>query len=51
MGDPQGLGDCWLAGRLGSGGQGVVYDAYDADGNRVAIKVLHANGDRAIGGW
>ncbi|MET7330550.1 protein kinase [Nonomuraea sp. NPDC005650] len=47
-GDPQRIGEYWLAGRLGSGGQGVVYDAYDADGNRVAIKVLHANGDRAI---
>ncbi|MBB5785230.1 WD40 repeat domain-containing serine/threonine protein kinase [Nonomuraea jabiensis] len=47
-GDPQRIGDYWLAGRLGSGGQGVVYDAYDADGRRVAVKVLHANGDRAI---
>ncbi|MEV6038127.1 serine/threonine-protein kinase [Nonomuraea sp. NPDC052116] len=47
-GDPQRIGDYWLAGRLGSGGQGVVYDAYDAGGRRVAVKVLHANGDRAI---
>ncbi|WP_279472862.1 WD40 repeat domain-containing serine/threonine protein kinase [Actinomadura darangshiensis] len=30
-----------LAGRLGAGGQGVVYDAYGPDGTRVAIKVLH----------
>ncbi|TDC05730.1 hypothetical protein E1267_18680 [Nonomuraea longispora] len=47
-GDPQRVGNYWLAGRLGSGGQGVVYDAYDADGNRVAVKVLHAADDRAV---
>ncbi|MEV0229745.1 protein kinase family protein [Nonomuraea sp. NPDC050786] len=47
-GAPQRIGSYWLAGRLGSGGQGVVYDAYDADGNRVAVKVLHAAGDRAL---
>ncbi|MEU7894159.1 serine/threonine-protein kinase [Nonomuraea sp. NPDC049152] len=40
-GDPQRLGGYWLAGRLGSGGQGVVYQAYDDSGARVAIKVLH----------
>ncbi|MGP3962631.1 serine/threonine-protein kinase [Nonomuraea sp. 3N208] len=39
--DPQRLGDYWLAGRLGAGGQGVVYEAYAEDGRRVAIKVLH----------
>ncbi|WP_433415366.1 WD40 repeat domain-containing serine/threonine protein kinase [Microtetraspora malaysiensis] len=44
-GDPQHVGDYWLAGRLGEGGQGVVYDAYDGEGRRVAIKVLHASGD------
>ncbi|WP_143590944.1 protein kinase domain-containing protein [Thermoactinospora rubra] len=37
--DPQRLGDYWLAGRLGSGGQGVVYEGYGEDGRRVAIKV------------
>ncbi|MFB9246971.1 WD40 repeat domain-containing serine/threonine protein kinase [Sphaerisporangium melleum] len=42
-GDPARLGDYWLAGRLGAGGQGVVYEAYDAEGARVAVKVLHAD--------
>ncbi|GAA3127345.1 serine/threonine-protein kinase [Streptosporangium carneum] len=42
-GDPQRLGGYWLAGRLGAGGQGVVYEAYDAAGGRVAIKVLHGD--------
>ncbi|SEG17518.1 Protein kinase domain-containing protein [Nonomuraea solani] len=44
-GDPQRLGPYWLAGRLGAGGQGVVYEAYTEDARRVAIKVLH--GDQA----
>ncbi|MFD1536998.1 serine/threonine-protein kinase [Nonomuraea guangzhouensis] len=49
-GDPARLGDFWLAGRLGAGGQGVVYEAYDPQGVRVAIKVLHgdAAGDRDL---
>ncbi|WP_431897645.1 WD40 repeat domain-containing serine/threonine protein kinase [Nonomuraea sp. bgisy101] len=42
-GDPQRLGGYWLAGRLGAGGQGVVYQAYDDSGARVAIKVLHTS--------
>ncbi|MGJ6968172.1 protein kinase domain-containing protein [Streptosporangium sp. G11] len=42
-GDPQRLGGYWLAGRLGAGGQGVVYEAYDAEGARVAVKVLHGD--------
>ncbi|WP_250572546.1 WD40 repeat domain-containing serine/threonine protein kinase [Nonomuraea sediminis] len=42
-GDPHRLGDLWLAGRLGAGGQGVVYEAYDSQGTRVAIKVLHGD--------
>ncbi|MET8141802.1 WD40 repeat domain-containing serine/threonine-protein kinase [Sphaerisporangium sp. NPDC005288] len=42
-GDPQRVGGYWLAGRLGAGGQGVVYEAYDAEGSRVAIKVLHGH--------
>ncbi|GAA3207170.1 WD40 repeat domain-containing serine/threonine-protein kinase [Actinocorallia longicatena] len=40
-GDPQEIGGYWLAGRLGAGGQGVVYEAYGADGVRVAVKALH----------
>ncbi|MEU7895823.1 WD40 repeat domain-containing serine/threonine-protein kinase [Nonomuraea sp. NPDC049152] len=40
-GDPLRIGDYWLAGRLGAGGQGVVYEAYDQAGRRVAIKMLH----------
>ncbi|MFC4531758.1 protein kinase domain-containing protein [Sphaerisporangium dianthi] len=39
--DPERLGGYWLAGRLGAGGQGVVYEAYDGEGRRVAIKVVH----------
>ncbi|GLW10175.1 hypothetical protein Misp01_53040 [Microtetraspora sp. NBRC 13810] len=42
-GDPQRLGDYWLAGRLGAGGQGVVYEAYDPGGRRVAVKVLYGD--------
>ncbi|MGV9775380.1 serine/threonine-protein kinase [Streptosporangium sp. NPDC003464] len=39
-GDPQHLGDYRLAGRLGEGCRGVVYEAYDPGGRRVALKVL-----------
>ncbi|MEU4549563.1 serine/threonine-protein kinase [Nonomuraea dietziae] len=42
-GDPQRLGGYWLAGRVGEGGQGVVYEGYDAEGERVAIKVLRGD--------
>ncbi|WP_066942432.1 serine/threonine-protein kinase [Microtetraspora fusca] len=42
-GDPPRLGDYWLAGRVGAGGQGVVYEAYDPEGVRVAVKVLHGD--------
>ncbi|MFI6815639.1 protein kinase [Nonomuraea sp. NPDC050328] len=40
-GDPERLGGYWLAGRLGTGGQGIVYEAYDEQGRRFAVKVLH----------
>ncbi|MEW9529561.1 WD40 repeat domain-containing serine/threonine protein kinase [Microbispora sp. NPDC049125] len=43
-GDPRRLGDYWLAGRLGEGGQGVVYEAYDESGLRVAVKALRMAG-------
>ncbi|MEV5741248.1 serine/threonine-protein kinase [Microbispora rosea] len=36
------MGRYRLASRLGSGGQGVVYEGYDEAANRVAVKVLHA---------
>lgn len=39
--DPRRIGDYWLAGRLGAGGQGVVYEAYDESGGRVAVKAFH----------
>ncbi|MDP9863296.1 MULTISPECIES: serine/threonine-protein kinase [Streptosporangium] len=42
-GDPLRLGGYRPAGRLGAGGQGIVYEAYDAEGGRVAIKVLHGD--------
>ncbi|WP_310713355.1 protein kinase domain-containing protein [Nonomuraea sp. 3-1Str] len=38
-GDPVSLGGYWLAGRLGAGVRGVVYDAYDDEGRRFALKV------------
>jgi eukaryotic-like serine/threonine-protein kinase len=40
--DPPALGGFRLAGRLGEGGQGVVYLAHSGDGEPVAVKLLNA---------
>ncbi|MFI6731389.1 serine/threonine-protein kinase [Nonomuraea sp. NPDC050451] len=45
--DPHRLGRYWLVGRLGAGGQGVVYEAYGEPGERVAIKVPRSEGAQA----
>lgn len=45
-GDPRQLGAFYLDGRLGAGGQGVVYEGYGPDGERVAVKALHGVSDR-----
>jgi hypothetical protein len=44
-GDPGGLGDYVLAGRLGEGGQGTVFLGRSPDGEDVAVKLLHAVDD------
>ncbi|MGI8330139.1 serine/threonine protein kinase [Actinomadura scrupuli] len=40
--DPQRLGDFRLTGRLGEGGQGVVFRGESGPGEVVAVKLLHA---------
>ncbi|GLX04135.1 hypothetical protein Misp03_10620 [Microbispora sp. NBRC 16548] len=40
-GDPTRLGPFVLSGRLGEGGQGVVYFGQDQAGGRAAVKLLH----------
>ena len=40
--DPEQLGSYRLTGRLGEGGQGVVYLGESPDGEMVAVKLLHA---------
>ncbi|HLT84494.1 MAG TPA: protein kinase, partial [Phototrophicaceae bacterium] len=37
----QGIDGYHLVRRIGAGGMGSVHEALDADGNRVAVKVLH----------
>lgn len=41
--DPTRLGAYTVEGRIGVGGQGVVYLARDAKGRKVAVKTLHAD--------
>jgi serine/threonine protein kinase len=41
-GDPRHVGPYQLVGLLGEGGQGVVYQGVDSNGEPVAIKLLHA---------
>ncbi|MEV5710571.1 serine/threonine-protein kinase, partial [Actinoallomurus sp. NPDC052274] len=49
-GDPERVGVYDLAGRLGEGGQGVVYLGEAPDGRQVAVKLLHAqfSGDTKV---
>ncbi|GAA4611777.1 hypothetical protein GCM10023195_50110 [Actinoallomurus liliacearum] len=49
-GDPERVGAYGLAGRLGEGGQGVVYLGEAPDGRQVAVKLLHAqfSGDTKV---
>lgn len=46
--DPERIGGYWLAAGLAAGGQGVVYEAYDASGTRYALKTLHRAADRFL---
>ncbi|WP_119729129.1 serine/threonine-protein kinase [Thermomonospora amylolytica] len=47
-GDPERIGAYRLTGRLGEGGQGVVYLGEAPDGRRVAVKVLKATSPAAL---
>lgn len=46
-GDPRVLGEFEVVGRLGEGGQGIVYEGLTRSGERVAIKVLRSGADPA----
>lgn len=46
--DPERIGAYWPASRLGEGAQGVVYEAYDRAGNRVAVKLLRRSADEDV---
>ncbi|MGI5225528.1 serine/threonine-protein kinase [Actinoallomurus sp. CA-142502] len=50
LGDPPQLGVYRLEGRLGEGGQGIVYLGRDAEGRQVAVKLLrsHLGQDEAV---
>ncbi|MFI6596477.1 protein kinase [Nonomuraea sp. NPDC050536] len=48
-GDPETLGGHVLLGRLGEGGQGVVFLARDPSGTHVAVKLLQADDQVSIG--
>ncbi|MFI6908220.1 hypothetical protein ACIBKY_43650 [Nonomuraea sp. NPDC050394] len=39
-GRPYQVGGYWLGARLGAGGQAVVHEGYDEEGDRVAVNVL-----------
>lgn len=47
-GDPRTLGAFQVVGRLGEGGQGIVYEGWGASGDRVAIKVLKGGASPAV---
>ncbi|MFI6539369.1 protein kinase [Nonomuraea sp. NPDC050547] len=44
-GRPYQVGGYWLGARVGAGGQAVVYEGYDEDGNRAAVKVLRPDSE------
>src|SRR5258708_19315970 len=46
--DPREVGGYGLVGRLGEGGQGVVFLALSSAGTRVAVKVLPATSDSQV---
>ncbi|GAA0363531.1 hypothetical protein GCM10009530_11490 [Microbispora corallina] len=46
--DPRALGEFRLSGRLGEGGQGIVYLGYAPSGEPVAVKVLKAGLDPGV---
>ncbi|WP_214326962.1 WD40 repeat domain-containing serine/threonine protein kinase [Nonomuraea sediminis] len=48
-GDPETLGGHVILGRLGEGGQGVVFLARDPSGTHVAVKLLQADDQVSIG--
>lgn len=39
--EPKAIGPYRIAGRMGAGGMGVVYEGIAADGSRAAVKVIH----------